>query len=107
MTFLFTDDAFSFEALRLTGYARYGGADLGEVIVTTRQIPDADEAAWHDHWKKPAPRRTPDQRPGAAPAGLPLLPNGRLLPPRGPSSSRWCGGVHLNPLIVGVQARAN
>jgi hypothetical protein len=45
MKFLFTDDAFSFEALRVAGYAVYGGADLGEVIVTTRQIPDGDEAA--------------------------------------------------------------
>jgi alpha-beta hydrolase superfamily lysophospholipase len=45
MRFLFTDDAFAFEALRVTGYAAYGGADLGEVIVTARQIPDGDEAA--------------------------------------------------------------
>jgi hypothetical protein len=49
MRFLFADDAFSFVALRVTGYACYGGADLGEVIVTTRQIPDGDEAAWHEH----------------------------------------------------------
>ncbi|MGO9789560.1 MAG: alpha/beta hydrolase family protein [Solirubrobacteraceae bacterium] len=56
MTFLFTDDAFSFEALRVTGYACYGGADLGEVIVTARQIPDGDEAAWHAHWKQIAER---------------------------------------------------
>jgi hypothetical protein len=56
MRFLFTDDAFSFEALRVTGYAPYGGADLGEVIVTTRQIPDGDEAAWHEHWNKIAER---------------------------------------------------
>jgi len=50
MRFPVPDDAFSFEALRATGYACYGGADLGEVIVTTRQIPDGDEAARHDHW---------------------------------------------------------
>jgi hypothetical protein len=36
MRFLFTDDAFSFEALRVTGYACYGGADLGEVLVGCR-----------------------------------------------------------------------
>jgi hypothetical protein len=28
MRFLFTDDAFAFEALRVTGYAAYRGADL-------------------------------------------------------------------------------
>jgi hypothetical protein len=26
------------------------------VIVTTRQIADGDEAAWHEHWKKIAER---------------------------------------------------
>ena len=31
MKFLFDDDAFSFETLRTTGFAAYGGADLGEV----------------------------------------------------------------------------
>jgi dienelactone hydrolase len=56
MKFLFEDDAFSFEALRLMGYACYGGADLGEVLVTTRDIPDGDESAWHDRWKKIAER---------------------------------------------------
>ena len=47
MKFLFDNEAFSYEALRATGYAPYGGADLGEVIVTAWQIPDGDEAAWH------------------------------------------------------------
>ena len=56
MKFLFDDEAFSFEALRVTGYAPYGGADLGEVIVTARQIPDGDEAAWHRCWKQTAER---------------------------------------------------
>ena len=40
MKFLSGDEAFSFEALRVTGYAPYGGADLGQVIVTARQIPE-------------------------------------------------------------------
>jgi hypothetical protein len=26
------------------------------VLVTTRQVPDGDEAAWHDNWKKMAER---------------------------------------------------
>jgi hypothetical protein len=52
--FLSGDEAFSFEALRVTGYAPYGGADLGQVIVTARQIPRGDEAAWHRCWKQTA-----------------------------------------------------
>lgn len=56
MRFLFQDNAFSFEALRVAGYAPYGGADLGEVIITTREIPDGDEAAWHQCWKQTAER---------------------------------------------------
>jgi hypothetical protein len=54
--FLSGDEAFSFEALRVTGYAPYGGADLGQVIVTARQIPERDEAAWHRCWKQTAER---------------------------------------------------
>jgi hypothetical protein len=54
--FLSGDEAFSFEALRVTGYAPYGGADLGQVIVTARQIPGVDEAAWHRCWKQTAER---------------------------------------------------
>ena len=34
MKFLFDDESFSFEALRTTGFAAYGGADLGEVVTT-------------------------------------------------------------------------
>ena len=56
MKFLFEDESFSFEALRTAGYAAYGGADLGEVLVTARGIPDGDEAAWHQRWKALARR---------------------------------------------------
>jgi pimeloyl-ACP methyl ester carboxylesterase len=56
MKFLFENDSFSFEALRTAGYAAYGGADLGEVLVTARGIPDGDEAAWHQQWKALAQR---------------------------------------------------
>ncbi len=44
MKFLFDDESFSFEALRAAGYADYGGAELGEVLVTCRQT-FADAAA--------------------------------------------------------------
>jgi hypothetical protein len=38
MKFLYDDESFSFEALRATGFADYGGAELGEVLATCRQI---------------------------------------------------------------------
>ena len=46
MKFLYDDESFSFEALRAAGYAAYNGADLGEVLVTCRQIPEGNETAW-------------------------------------------------------------
>jgi alpha-beta hydrolase superfamily lysophospholipase len=56
MKFLYDDESFSFEALRSAGYATYGGAELGEVLVTCRQIPEADEQAWSDRWAATAAR---------------------------------------------------
>jgi pimeloyl-ACP methyl ester carboxylesterase len=56
MKFLFDDESFSFEALRATGYAAYGGAELGEVLVTCRQIPEGDEEAWSARWAATAAR---------------------------------------------------
>ncbi len=56
MKFLFDDESFSFEALRAAGYIAYAGADLGEVLVTCRQIPDGDEEAWYTHWAATAAR---------------------------------------------------
>lgn len=56
MKFLFDDESFSFETLRAAGYANAGGADLGEVLVTARAIPEGDETAWHREWKATAER---------------------------------------------------
>ncbi len=56
MKFLFDDETFSFEALRTAGFALYGGADLGEVLATARQIGEGDEASWHRAWKATAQR---------------------------------------------------
>ncbi|MER6442634.1 alpha/beta hydrolase [Streptomyces sp. NPDC001185] len=56
MKFLFDDESFSFEALRAAGYTAYAGADLGEVLVTCRQIPEADEEAWSTQWAATAAR---------------------------------------------------
>lgn len=51
MKFLFRNESFSFETLRAAGFAAYGGADLGEVIVTAKSIRNGDEGSWHRGWK--------------------------------------------------------
>jgi pimeloyl-ACP methyl ester carboxylesterase len=56
MKFLFDDESFSFEALRAAGFATYGGADLGEVLVTADAITNGDEASWHNAWRTTAER---------------------------------------------------
>ncbi|AKS32809.1 alpha/beta hydrolase family protein [Mycolicibacterium goodii] len=56
MRFLFDDESFSFETLRAAGYANYGGADLGDILVTARAIPEGDEQAWFREWKATAER---------------------------------------------------
>ncbi|WP_285591914.1 alpha/beta fold hydrolase [Actinomycetospora sp. NBRC 106378] len=56
MKFLYDDESFSFEALRAAGYAPYAGAELGEVLVTCRAIPEGDEAAWSAQWAATAAR---------------------------------------------------
>jgi dienelactone hydrolase len=56
MKFLYDDESFSFEALRAAGYATYGGAELGEVLVTCRNIAEGDEAAWSTQWAATAAR---------------------------------------------------
>jgi pimeloyl-ACP methyl ester carboxylesterase len=56
MTFLFRDESFSFETLRLAGSAPYEGADLGEVLATARLIRNGDEAQWFTAWRSTAER---------------------------------------------------
>ncbi|MEU6216717.1 alpha/beta fold hydrolase [Streptomyces sp. NPDC047022] len=56
MRFLFEDESFSYESLRAAGFANDGGADLGEVISTARNIPEGDEEAWLREWKSTAER---------------------------------------------------
>ena len=68
MKFLFENESF----LRGTAHRRVRllrGADLCEVLVTVRGIPDGDEAAWHQRRKALAERlhaayqgRSPDAR---------------------------------------------
>jgi hypothetical protein len=54
--FIFKDEAFKFETLRAAGFAGDAGADIGEVIVTTAQIPEGDEEAWTAAWTATAER---------------------------------------------------
>jgi pimeloyl-ACP methyl ester carboxylesterase len=56
MKFLYDDESFSFETLRAAGYATYAGAELGEVLVTARRIPEGDEQAWTTEWAATAAR---------------------------------------------------
>ncbi len=78
MKFLFDDESFSFETLRAAGYANAGGADLGEVLVTARAIPEGDEQAWHREWKATAERVEALGRQSLA-AGHPLSAREALL----------------------------
>src|SRR6201986_5025121 len=56
MDFIFKDEAFKFETLRAAGFAGDAGADIGEVISTTAQIPEGDEDAWTAAWRSIAER---------------------------------------------------
>jgi pimeloyl-ACP methyl ester carboxylesterase len=56
MKFLFKNESFSFETLRTAGFAGYSGADLGEVLMTAKAIPEGDEAAWLRSWEATAER---------------------------------------------------
>ncbi|MFB7668924.1 alpha/beta fold hydrolase [Kitasatospora sp. NPDC056138] len=56
MRFLYEDESFSFETLRAAGFANDGGADLGEILATVRNIAEGDEEAWLREWKSTAER---------------------------------------------------
>ena len=54
---LFRDDAqFWFETLRMFGAADYGGAQFGEVVVTSQRIKPGDYDSWFTAWKDTADR---------------------------------------------------
>src|ERR1700755_2332800 len=54
--FIFKDEACKSETLRAAGFAGDAGADIGEVIATTAQIPEGDEDAWTAAWTATAER---------------------------------------------------
>ena len=45
-----SNPSFWFETLRALSHAAYGGADIGEVLVTAQQITPGDYESWHDGW---------------------------------------------------------
>jgi hypothetical protein len=56
MRLVFEDQTFSFELLRTIGDAPYGGADIGECLVTASHIREGDFESWHEQWSKTARR---------------------------------------------------
>lgn len=50
MRLVFEDQTFSFELLRTTSYATYGGADIGECLMTAYRIQEGDFESWHKEW---------------------------------------------------------
>jgi len=52
----FKDDHFAFEFVRNLGFMYYGGADLGEMIVTAGRITEGDFESWFEGWNQRAER---------------------------------------------------
>ncbi|MES9524330.1 TIGR03086 family metal-binding protein [Streptomyces capoamus] len=48
--------SFWYETLRTLGHIAYGGADFGEVAVTSQHIVPGDYDSWHDQWLATADR---------------------------------------------------
>ena len=48
------DDLLDAQTLRAAGAALYGGADLGECIVTARRVRGVELDSWHDEWRATA-----------------------------------------------------
>lgn len=56
MKLIFQDRAFSFELLRAIGYGVYGGADIGECLLTATRITEGDFESWYTEWVRTAQR---------------------------------------------------
>ena len=54
---VFEDPQYSFQTLRVLGYAVSGGADLGEVLKTAYAVKEGDDESWHREWLKTAQQR--------------------------------------------------
>ncbi|WP_079912625.1 S9 family peptidase [Paenibacillus sp. 32352] len=56
MKLIFNDQTFSFELLRTLSYAPYGGADIGECLLTAYRIQERDFESWYKEWNATAER---------------------------------------------------
>jgi pimeloyl-ACP methyl ester carboxylesterase len=58
----FGSEIFDYQLLRATAYTTYGGAEIGECLVTAERITDGDTESWHEEWLATAERveRTAD-----------------------------------------------
>ncbi|WP_239644439.1 alpha/beta hydrolase family protein [Oenococcus oeni] len=56
MRLIFNDQTFSFELLRTLSYAPYGGADIGECLLTAYRIAEGDFESWYHEWAITAQR---------------------------------------------------
>ncbi|MCD1260147.1 alpha/beta fold hydrolase [Paenibacillus athensensis] len=56
MQLIFNDQTFSFELLRTLSYAPYGGADIGECLLTAYRIEEGSFESWHAEWNATAAR---------------------------------------------------
>ncbi|MCD4783401.1 MAG: prolyl oligopeptidase family serine peptidase [Candidatus Eremiobacteraeota bacterium] len=54
--FIFQDDCFVFEFIRVLGAAHGGGSDLGECIQTALRIKDGNDMSWFLEWSRTANR---------------------------------------------------
>jgi pimeloyl-ACP methyl ester carboxylesterase len=52
----FANQTFHFETLRGAGYIQSGGADIGEVLETVKQIADDDQQSWFAAWSATSER---------------------------------------------------
>jgi pimeloyl-ACP methyl ester carboxylesterase len=56
MQLIFKDQTFSFELLRSLSYAPYGGADIGDCLLTAYRIEDGNFESWYKEWNITAER---------------------------------------------------
>ena len=53
---LSSEELFDQQALRTLAHMQFGGADLGECLVTMQRVPPGDMKAWYDAWSATAER---------------------------------------------------
>ena len=69
MKFMSNNESFSFETLRISGFAAYGGADVGDVLATAAHIGEGDDphsVTGRHRTRRPGRRRHYDATHGTA-----------------------------------------